>query len=114
MSDALPGHSNRHIVSAPPWDDTDPYTTDAKLCDDDGIVRRGAMHHGTDYTCTGHAHFAGEHIRCISVAHPDGIPTELLDLLRAMPPSLCPPARSAAGQAARRRLDEIEGRGTVA
>jgi hypothetical protein len=49
-------------VGVPPWNDEDPYTMDAKLCDDDGIVRRGAMHHGTDYPCTGHAHFAGEHI----------------------------------------------------
>lgn len=27
------------------------------------------MHHGVDYLCTGHAHFAGEHILCTSVAH---------------------------------------------
>ncbi|MCA1570074.1 MAG: hypothetical protein LC798_07080 [Chloroflexi bacterium] len=39
------------------------------LCDDDGVVRSGAMHHGTDYPCTGHAHFAGYHIRCTSPAH---------------------------------------------
>jgi hypothetical protein len=48
---------------------TDPYTAGARLCDDDGIVRQGAMHHGTDYPCTGHAHFAGEHYRCTSPAH---------------------------------------------
>ena len=47
----------------------DPFTTEFPLCDDDGIVRRGAMHHGTDYQCTSHAHFAGEHIRCTSPAH---------------------------------------------
>lgn len=40
-----------------------------KLCDDDGQVRGGAMHHGTDYTCTAHAHYAGLHIRCTSPAH---------------------------------------------
>lgn len=49
------------------WDD--PYTQEFPLCDDDGIVRRGAMHHGTDYPCTGHAHFGGEHIKCTSPAH---------------------------------------------
>jgi hypothetical protein len=48
---------------------SDPYTADARLCDDDGIVRQGAMHHGTNYPCTGHAHFAGEHYRCTSPAH---------------------------------------------
>ena len=42
---------------------------DARLCDDDGIVRRGPMHHGVDYQCTGHAHWAGYHITCISPAH---------------------------------------------
>lgn len=47
------------------------YTMSAKLCDDDGIVRGGAMHHGTDYLCTGHAHYAGEHIQCSSPAHRD-------------------------------------------
>lgn len=47
----------------------DPYTKDARLCDDDGIVRQGVMHHGTDYPCTGHAHFGGDHIRCTSPAH---------------------------------------------
>lgn len=60
----------------------DPFTMELRLCDDDGIVRGGAMHHGTDYPCTGHAHYAGEHIRCISQAHPDGLPTEVLGLIR--------------------------------
>lgn len=41
------------------------------LCDEDGIVRKGAMHHGTDYECTGHAHFGGFHITCTSRAHPN-------------------------------------------
>jgi hypothetical protein len=59
----------------------DPYTSSARLCDDDGIVRRGLMHHGTDYTCTGHAHFAGEHYRCESPAHAGNLPGPLLDLL---------------------------------
>lgn len=47
----------------------DPYTVNARLCDDDGIVRQGTMHHGADYACTGHAHFAGDHYRCTSPAH---------------------------------------------
>jgi hypothetical protein len=41
------------------------------------------MHHGTDYLCTGHAHFKGEHIRCTSEAHAtDGLPADLLRVLR--------------------------------
>jgi hypothetical protein len=56
----------------------DPYTSSARLCDDDGIVRRGLMHHGTDYTCTGHAHFAGAHYRCESPAHAGNLPGPLL------------------------------------
>lgn len=69
-------------VTVPPWDDGDPYTMAGQLCDDDGIVRGGAMHHGTDYTCTGHAHFAGHHIRCTSAGHPGGVPALLMALLR--------------------------------
>ena len=62
---------------------SDDFTMALKLCDDDGIVRSGAMHHGTDYPCTGSAHFAGEHIECISPAHPGaGLPPDLLALLR--------------------------------
>lgn len=57
------------------------YTMSARLCDDDGIVRRGPMHHGTDYTCTGHAHFAGDHIRCESPAHPGNLRGAVLNLL---------------------------------
>lgn len=49
--------------------ENDPYTMEAKLCGDDGIVRGGVMHHGLDYSCTGHAHYAGEHIKCISKVH---------------------------------------------
>lgn len=41
----------------------DPYTMGLVLCDPDGIVRSGR------YPCTGHAHFAGEHIECLSNAH---------------------------------------------
>lgn len=47
----------------------DPFTMALRLCDEDGIVRKGAMHHGTDYECTGHAHFAGEHIICATPFH---------------------------------------------
>jgi hypothetical protein len=50
-------------------DGTDPFTDAFQLCDDDGTVRRGAMHHGTAYPCTSHAHYAGMHIRCTSPAH---------------------------------------------
>lgn len=91
----------------------DPFTMEARLCDDDGIVRRGAMHHGTDYPCTGHAHYAGEHIKCISQAHPDGLPTDMLRLIRDpgidLGEGLTPPPRSATAVKARRRLQEIEG-----
>lgn len=52
-----------------PGFDGDPYTMGMQLCDDDGIVRAGAMHKGVDYECTAHAHFAGEHIECLSPAH---------------------------------------------
>lgn len=59
----------------------EPFTMSARLCDDDGIVRGGPMRHGTDYTCTGHAHYAGEHIRCESPAHPGNLPADVLRLL---------------------------------
>jgi hypothetical protein len=52
-----------------PYGIPDPFTMEFPLCDEDGIVRKGAMHHGTDYRCTTHAHFGGEHIRCTSPAH---------------------------------------------
>lgn len=74
-----------YAVSAPPWSDADPYTMALALCDDDGIVRSGAMHHGTDYQCTGHAHYAGEHIRCISPGHPNGMPRDVLNVLQHDP-----------------------------
>lgn len=60
---------NGRSVVRPPIRPADPYTMAAKLCDPDGIVRKGVMHHGTDYPCTGHAHFAGDHIVCTSVGH---------------------------------------------
>lgn len=47
----------------------DLYNAEGQLCDADGMVRRGAMHHGTDYFCTGHAHHAGMHIRCTNPIH---------------------------------------------
>jgi hypothetical protein len=73
-----------HPVRPPAWSDEDPYTMSARLCDDDGIVRGGAMHHGTDYPCTGHAHFAGEHIRCSSAGHPGGLTREMEAALRSL------------------------------
>lgn len=46
-----------------------------KLCDDDGIVRKGALHHGTDYPCTGSAHFGGSFFRCSTPVHETGTVT---------------------------------------
>jgi hypothetical protein len=74
-------HDSTTPCGVPVWSDDDPYTMSGSLCDDDGIVRGGAMHHGTDYPCTGHAHFAGHHIRCESPAHPGNPPRDLLDAL---------------------------------
>ena len=51
------------------WPADDPFTMAARLCDEDGIVRQGPMHHGTDYPCTCHAHFSGEHIICATPIH---------------------------------------------
>ncbi|MDQ3933409.1 MAG: hypothetical protein M3340_02120 [Actinomycetota bacterium] len=34
------------------------------------------------YACTGHAHLAGEHIRCTSPAHAPGLPDDLNRVLR--------------------------------
>lgn len=48
---------------------TGEYTMDARLCEDDGMVRGGFMHHGADYFCTGSAHHAGQHIRCTNPRH---------------------------------------------
>lgn len=47
----------------------DPITARARLCDNNGMVRRGVMHHGVDYPCTGHAHYARQHIECTNPAH---------------------------------------------
>jgi len=61
----------------------DAYTMALRLCDDDGMVtgeyrathaRLRALgghdpYDGPDYACTGHAHLAGEHIRCASEFH---------------------------------------------
>jgi hypothetical protein len=40
-----------------------------QLCDDDGVVRRGALHDGVDYECTRHAHFDDLHIICNNPVH---------------------------------------------
>lgn len=53
----------------PSWEPFGPFTMGLALCDDDGIVRSGRFFKGTEYPCTGHAHFAGEHIECTSPAH---------------------------------------------
>ena len=83
MTVPLDGHSGSG-VPVPPWSDDDPYTMAAALCDDDGIVRGGVMHRGTDYPCTGHAHYAGQHIRCLSPGHPGEMPRYLLDVLHPL------------------------------
>lgn len=54
------------------WHPGEPFTMGLTLCDDKGIVRSGRFHKGTDYNCTGGAHYAGEHIRCTSSAHGAG------------------------------------------
>jgi hypothetical protein len=46
---------------------TDPYTGEARLCDDDGIVSRDDP---SAYRCTGSAHpVAGVHVRCTNPIH---------------------------------------------
>lgn len=44
---------------------SDPFTQEAQLCDEDGLVWAG----GPVYSCTGHAHAEGEHIRCTNPIH---------------------------------------------
>lgn len=39
------------------------------LCDVDGIVRRGIFYNGTDYPCTGWAHYQGQTIECSNPIH---------------------------------------------
>jgi hypothetical protein len=41
----------------------------AMLCDADGVVRHGRLHHGQDYPCTGDAHVDGYHYTCINPLH---------------------------------------------
>lgn len=65
-------------------DGTDPFTSEHRLCDDEGLVtgaflelhnRLRAMRHAAanpvlePFRCTSHAHLAAEHIRCTSPAH---------------------------------------------
>jgi hypothetical protein len=74
-------------------DGSDPFTMAGRLCDDDRMVRRGAMHHGTDYLCTGHAHFQGHHIRCTNPAHvqrPNPAPGPWYPAALAHPTALTP------------------------
>lgn len=53
------------------WHPGTPFDVGLKLCEDNGIVREGSSRFwkGTDYNCSGGAHFAGMHIRCTSPAH---------------------------------------------
>lgn len=72
----------------------DPFTTEWRLCDDEGMVSHNrhptdddvegatyietlnflrpadAPYTGDPFACTGSAHLSGEHIRCTSPAHP--------------------------------------------
>jgi hypothetical protein len=74
-------------------------TMDLRLCDDAGMVAgkyldvlnrlRGLSgkqpYEGKPFPCTGSAHLAGEHIRCVSTAHLrplDALPEDLERLLR--------------------------------
>jgi hypothetical protein len=68
---ALASVEERHALGECFWHPGEPFTMGLTLCDDKGIVRSGRFHKGTDYNCTGGAHFAGEHIRCTSPAHDD-------------------------------------------
>lgn len=52
---------------------TDPFTMQIALCDPDGTVRRGMLHRGQDYPCTGSAHVMDEHVRCTSLAHAENV-----------------------------------------
>lgn len=52
---------------------TDPFTMQIALCDPDGTVRRGMLHRGQDYPCTGSAHVMDEHVRCTSPAHAENV-----------------------------------------
>ncbi len=72
-------------------DGTDPFTDEFQLCDDDGMVRRGALHRGTDYPCTSHAHYAGMHIRCTGPAHRRGDPVGLA-VVTTLPATMLPAA----------------------
>jgi hypothetical protein len=58
----------------------DPYTMDLELCDAAGVTHLERLNHlralgghdrydGAPFPCTGHAHLAGQHIRCTSPAH---------------------------------------------
>lgn len=62
------------------------------LCDATGYVRSGAMWHGTDYQCTGHAHFGGEHIECTNmVGHARSANSPFaVDVPKAPAPAACP------------------------
>ena len=77
----------------------DPFTMEFPLCDADGIVRKGAMHHGTDYICTSHAHFGGEHIRCTTPFH-EGTIDSAVDGRTVQVPAVVLAKASALGQPA--------------
>lgn len=48
---------------------TDPYTKAGPLCNNGTVTKNNPMWHGTDYACTGSAHYAGEHIYCTDRSH---------------------------------------------
>lgn len=47
----------------------DKFTNAARLCTDGTVTKENSFWHGTDYPCTGSAHYAGDHFLCTSAAH---------------------------------------------
>lgn len=47
----------------------DLFTLAGPLCKNGIVTKDNPMWHGTDYSCTGSAHYAGEHIYCTDVSH---------------------------------------------
>lgn len=92
---------------------SDSYTMDMRLCDNDGVVSHNFVEDGKDnetyldrlnrlrnmtlrsqgnkeewigdpFNCTGHAHLAGEHIRCTSSAHHTANPATFVTTAQLM------------------------------
>ena len=76
----------------------------ARLCDEDGTVRRGLFHHGTDYACTGSAHHRGARIMCDNPIHinPPNWHQSSPDATEAQDTPVSTPSGPSAGAAQRR------------